>query len=432
MTVEPPPEQQDPPPLNQQLSGLTKLLSVTRELAALHQLDDVLRAVTSGVCDALSCERASLFLYDRQRDELFTRVVTELEVEEIRSSTENGIAGWVARRRKIANIPDPRLDARWNSSIDRKTGFHTRNILAAPLVSQRDERLLGVLQLLNKKDGEFDEFDEQLLEAFASHAATALERAELLDEARRSQELQVAIDVGRRIQASFLPGELFSIPGYDVATWWQPAEQVSGDYYDVLPLPDERCGLFIADVSGHGVGPSLIMATARAMLKVLTRTDSDPDVIHDNLAEALLPDLRDGRFITFLSVALDPQRHEFEFVNAGHGPAFVLRRESDRCETLGPTTLPLGFPVDENKDAGGPVVLQPGDLLVMATDGLIELPNAQRELFGGPRLQELIRRNAGKSAGEIVAAVQKAVAEFAPGTRVPDDITLMVVKRNED
>src|SRR5690606_32135360 len=127
----------------------------------------------------------------------------------------------------------------------------------------------GVLQLLNRRSGAFDEFDEKLIQAFASHAATAIERGRLMEKARKSQAMQLALEMSRSIQTGFLPRQLPAIPGYDLAAWWQPAEEVSGDYYDVIPLPDGRIGLIVADVSGHGIGPSLIMASVRAMLRVL-------------------------------------------------------------------------------------------------------------------------------------------------------------------
>lgn len=413
----------------QQLAGLTKLLAVTRGLAALHRLDDVLQAVTAGACEALSCERASLYLYDEENRELFTRVVTELEIEEIRSTIDDGITGWVARRRKIANIPDPQLDARWNSAIDRQTGFQTRNILAAPLISQHEDRLVGVLQLLNRKQGEFNPFDEQLIEAFASHAATALERSELLEEVRRSQELKVAVDVGRKIQSSFLPDEVASIPGYDVAAWWEPAEQVSGDYYDLFPLPDDRHGLVVADVSGHGVGASLIMASVRAMLRVMSRTESDPFEIVSRLAETTFADLREERFITLLMVALDPRSHTLEFANAGHGPAFVYRGGTGDFEELKATTLPLGFLEEPPPEPARRLTLEEGDILLLATDGTIERRNDRHELFGQPRLCQIVRDLADASAARIVEAVKTALRDFAPTGPPPDDMTLVIAKR---
>jgi len=415
--------------LRQQLGGSMKLVETTCRLAGQLDLDQVLETITDDVCEALDCERASLFLYDEDREELYTQVVTELEIEEIRTPIENGITGWVARRRQVANIPDPFSDARWNSSIDKQTGFHTRNILAAPLVSQRDDRLVGVLQLLNKRDAEFDEFDAQLLQAFAVHASTALERAQLLDEARRSQELETDFKIARHIQASFLPAALPEIPSYEVASWWQPAESVSGDYYDLVQLQDGRLGIVVADVCGHGVGPSLIMASVRAMLHVLTRTLSDPSRILSLLSETIAPDLNDGRFLTLIMVALDANDHTITFANAGHGPALHYQRATDEFTHLDSTSPPLGFVFDHHIGAGPGFELAPGDLLILATDGAIELKNDDRRMLGRLGLEKLIHKYRELPAKELCEALRTEIGEFHTSDDFADDVTLMILER---
>jgi phosphoserine phosphatase RsbU/P len=413
----------------QQQEALLRLLDVTCELAAHHSLEQILQTVTVGACEALGCERASLYLYDPDRREVYTRVATELEIKEIRSSVDRGVTGWVARNRELANIPDPSADPRWNSGFDKQTGFHTRNILATPIISPHDDRLLGVLQLLNKHDGPFGPFDEQMVRAFAAHAATALERASLAADAQRSHELQLAVNMGRRIQQSFLPRHLPKIPGYDVAAWWRPAESVSGDYYDVVPLPDGRLGLVVADVSGHGVGPSLLMASVRAMVHVLARMRSEPSEIVSLLAEMIAPDLEDGRFLTFLMVALDPATHQLNYANAGHGPALLFHRESQSFQILRSTSLPLGFLTEFAARDGSKLVMGPGDLLILATDGLIELVNEKGEMFGRQRLEALIREDCALAVQDLVMAIQDAVAEFLGDCNPVDDVTLMILER---
>jgi sigma-B regulation protein RsbU (phosphoserine phosphatase) len=416
----PAPEQQD---------ALLRLLDVTCELARHHTLDQILQTVTTGACEALGCERASLYLYDADRNEVYTRAVTELELEEIRSSADRGITGWVVRNRALANIPDPAADSRWNAGIDRQTGFHTRNILAAPIVASTDDRLLGVLQLLNKHGGSFGRFDEQVIRAFAAHAATALERASLVADAKLSHELQLAVNMGRRIQSSFLPRRLPEIPGYQVGAWWRPAELVSGDYYDIVPLRDGRLGLVVADVSGHGVGPSLLMASVRAMVHVLTRRRTEPGEIVPLLAETISPDLEGGTFLTMLMVALDPQTHEMTYVNAGHGPALLFHRDTRTFQSLKSTGLPLGFISDFSPIAGLKLTMGPGDLLMLATDGLIELLNDANDMFGRPRLEQLIQQNCTLAAPDLVMAIQDEIAEFLGDSQPLDDVTLMVVER---
>ena len=422
---------ESPAVIERRLNGLLALVEVTCDLAAEHRLERILNSVTRGVCAALDCERASLYLYDEQNQELRTRIVTELEISEIRTAINTGITGWVARRRKVANVPDPRVDARWNSAIDRQTGFRTRNILAAPLISVHNDRLVGVLQLLNRHTGAFDKSDERLLQAFAVHAASAIERAQLLDEARRRQELQLAADMGRSIQIGFLPQTLPDIPGYEVAAWWQPAEDVSGDYYDLVTLPDGRVGLIVADVSGHGLGPSLIMASARAMLRVLIRAYADPGEILTNLAETITLDLRDGRFITCLIVALDPRTHRLTHANAGHGPALHFQRESSRFRTFSTTGLPLGFAEDGTIESGPEIDVHPGDVILLATDGAVELMNDEKELFGTERLKQLVRANCDLTAEDLLNTIRTAIEQFNPHSNPPDDVTLLILKRTK-
>src|SRR5262249_1593136 len=152
-------------------------------------------------------------------------------------------------------------------------------------------------------------FDERVIRAFAAHVALALERRRLQDEARQADEWRRSLELGRQIQTMFLPKALPHISGYEVAASWQPAEFVSGDYYDWLPLPDGRWAFVTGDVSGHGPAAALIMATARAMLHGLTHTESDPQRCLDLLRDSVEPDLSEGRFLTFVLLALDPKSH---------------------------------------------------------------------------------------------------------------------------
>lgn len=411
------------------IGALLRLLDVALQLATEDDLSRILKIVTNGVCDAVDCERASLFVLDEQRQELFTRTATELEINEIRHPIEQGIVGWVARNRQMALVPCPQQDQRWEPSTDLRTGFVTRNILATPVVSSIDQRLVGVLQLLNKSDRGFTEFDEQLIRAFAAHAATALERRRLQEEAREAHELQHAMEMGRRIQRGFLPESLPNVPGYDVGVWWQPAEFVSGDYYDWLMLGNGQLAFALGDVSGHGLGPSLIMASVRAMLHVLSKTSSTPDDIVDLLADSISPDLKQGQFITFLLVALDSIHHRVVYSNAGHAPALHYRASTRDFERLGATRLPLGFPKLEIQDAFRDFNMEPGDILILGTDGCIEVTNSHNEMFGVSRLQELVSSHANQSANDIVGTVRDEIQTFHGRRLAPDDSTLLIVKR---
>ncbi len=410
------------------LGSLTRLLDVAVQLGVEHDLDHILRIATRGVCDAVGCERASLFLADNDKRELLTRVVTELEIEEIRHPFDRGVVGFVATSQEVLCVPDPHQDGRWDPSVDRRTGFRTSNILAAPVLSVPDRRLLGVLQLLNKPSG-FDPLDERLVQAFAAHVAIALERCRLEEEARRHEALRQSLETGRRIQSTLLPAELPAIPDYEVAAWWQPAEFVSGDYYDWLPQDNGEWSFVIGDVSGHGLPAAILMASVRAMARVLSQTESDPQAFVEILRESIAADLSNGWFITLLCVTIDPQAHRARMWNAGHGPAYIVRAEEGTCEKIVATTTPLGFPCVPSASGLITAALAPGDLVLMGTDGVIEVTDATGTMFGVTRLLDVVRECRHESPSAIVSAVADAVQSFHKLPAPPDDSTLVIVRR---
>lgn len=417
--------------LRQRLLGLNTLLTVTRDLAAEIDTHRILERITIGACRALECDRASLYRYDPDTDELYTSVVTELEISEIRHTLDYGISGYVARHRLAQIVNDPQNDPRWNRGVDLRTGYHTRNILAAPLISLHDSALLGVLELINKQGDPFEQFDVDLIAGFGQHAAVALDRARLIEELKRTNEMEASLHVAREIQRGFMPQRLPQIPGYEIASWWYPNQAVGGDYCDVLRLADGRLGLIVADVSGHGIGPSLLMASVRSGLRALALERSAADELLRLLARALAPDLQNGRFITMVVVDLDPLAHRVEYANAGHAPALHYAKAADRFSVLEPTGLPLGV-LDEPDYGKAPCLrMEPGDLIVLCTDGIVEAMDLDDNQFGVGRLQALIRRNAAEPTAQLVERIGEAVSAHYVGENPPDDLTILAARRVE-
>lgn len=417
--------------LKQRLTALENLLDVTRYLAQEIDLTAVLEGVTRESSEALSCERASLYQYDAKRDELYTRVAMDLEIGEIRKPLGQGISGDVARTRKLANVPDPAADPRWDSTVDRATGYQTRNILAVPLLAMHDGALLGVLELLNKRDGRFSAFDEEVAVAFSQHAAAALDRARLVAELRERSAIEVSLNVARDIQRGFMPHRLPSIAGYELATWWFPNQAVGGDYCDVIKLGKHKFGLVIADVSGHGLGPSLLMASVRAALRALAVEHWEPDVLLKLLGESMAADLQDGRFITLALVELDPACHMIEFANAGHAPALHYQSAQGKFHPLEATGLPLGVLDEPDYERGAPLLLEQGDIVLLCTDGIVEAMDHDDQQFGQQRLEQIVREHAGAPVADIVRRVGESVERHYVGESPPDDLTILAIRRNQ-
>jgi len=425
--------------LHEHIAGLQVVLDVTRELAAEKDLESLLDLIIQRASEALRCERASLFLFDDERQELYTHSVTQLDegVETIRMPIDKGIVGLVARERRIEHVAAPYDHPEFNPEYDQLTGFHTRNILAAPLIAWGDEeKLLGVLQLINRTDGSFDDADSQLLAAFAAHAAVAVDRAILTRHYEEKRKLLVELDLAKQIQTNLLPRELPDIPDYEFAAISQAADATGGDYYDVIPQqPSGRIGLVVADVSGHGFGPSLLMATARAILRGIAKRETAPDVLVSELADALFDDLKSNRrFITLLYGTLDPTSHTFRYANAGHGPvALHLQARSGQVHSLVEDEA-RGFPLgwfEESYAACQPVTLAPGDLLVLGTDGLVETRRDSQQ-FGIGRFCDLLLEHHREPLPDILDKAKSATIEFNESDSLDDDLTLLIVRRREN
>ena len=409
------------------LPGLNRLLEVTRVLAQEIDLSRALDAIVKEASHALQCERALLYQYDSKRDTLFTAAGTDVPVH---LRIDQGIAGFVARQRQMVNVPDAAADPRWDRTYDQAAGYSTKSILAVPLVAARDGRLLGVLEMLNNEGGPFDSDDESLAIAFSNHAAAALDRSRLVGEIQQRKELEASLNIAREVQRRFMPSQMPQIPGYEAATWWFPNEAVGGDYCDVIPLTDGRLAFCIADVCGHGLGPSLLMASVRASLRTLLLRETSPQVLLESLGRALVDDFQNGAFVTMILAVLDPRSHHVRFANAGHAPAMLYRAESRSFVELESTGLPIGV-IDQPDCPLGPVLtMHPGDIVVLGTDGIIESMDQRGVQFGNERLQECIIQGASGPLPELVRNIGRAVELHYVGDSPPDDLTLLALRRN--
>lgn len=273
----------------------------------------------------------------------------------------------------------------------------------------------------------------QVLAAAVGAGVTRLEaEAEALRRRLELEQMQFQLHVARDIQAAFFPRQLPDLAGYELVAHTQPADAVGGDYYDCLPLADGRLGLAVADVSGHGLGPSLLMSGLRSALRGLATVEDEPARLLTRLNEALFDDLTPRhRFISVLYGVLDPTEHVFRYANAGHGPAVLhLAADQLRFASLAEDAAqgcPLGIVRDEYGSCQ-PVRLAPGDLLVLASDGVVET-RRQKESFGLERLRALLTEHRAAPLEKLRDAIIQAVTSFHPANRPDDDLTLLVLRR---
>jgi phosphoserine phosphatase len=219
-----------------QIEKLRCILDISRRLAATTDLDELLSMIIEAARQVLDCERATIFLYDPERHELFSRVATA--AESIRFPADRGIAGAAATQGAVVNVPDAYADPRFNPQIDRETGFRTRNLLTLPL-ENLDGDLMGVLQALNKPAGPFDRTDEDLACVLGAQAGVALHRWRLLEEFAAKQRMARDLELARTIQQAQFPEDAPVVPGYQIAGWNRPADETAAIATTSSPCPTD-------------------------------------------------------------------------------------------------------------------------------------------------------------------------------------------------
>lgn len=274
-----------------------------------------------------------------------------------------------------------------------------------------------------KSEGPTDEVGKLYLAIDQMAAELQEQQKQLLEQERYRQELEL----GSRIQQSMLPQMPPVLDGLDIAFYLKPADEVGGDYYDLVPLDSSRLAIAIGDVNGHGLGAALLMAMAKSAFHMQVGRDPDAATVITGLNEMVFSATAERRFMTFFYALLDLQERRLHYANAGHHYPYHLQARDGRLASLKPSAYPLGvrpntqFPVREAE-------VLPGDVLVFYTDGIIEAQSPQGEEFGFERLEELIWLHQRQSAEKIREAILASLREFQAGQPQDDDVTLMVLK----
>jgi PAS domain S-box-containing protein len=406
---------------------LAAVHAVTSALARSASLEEAAAPVLQTVGENLRCDLGVLWQVDGAADVLRCAAVwhvpgsevTEFErfSRQITFARYEGLPGraWgTGEPAWVAEAPFPRsVAAQRNEPC---------GALAFPLMSDADT--LGVLEFfspdLRQPDGDLFPMVTDL----GSQIAQFIERreAERVVHAR-AEEFSLA----RTIQQGLLPKAPPVLPGLEIAGASHPTQETGGDYFDFIPMPDGQWGIAIGDASGHGIAAALLIAETRAYLRALALTQTDPGSILRLVNGRLAEDISTDHFVTLFLAQLDPRTGSLVYSNAGHWPGYVLDAQGNVKLVLKSTSLPLGLYPGGDFSNGPPVTLDPGDLVFLFSDGIIEAPSGAGQLFGmGPAL-EVVCAHRHEPPGEIIAALLHQVREWSQGVQV-DDMTAIVIK----
>src|SRR5713101_4065857 len=283
---------------------------------------------------------------------------------------------------------------------------------------------LGVLYLDSKRPTAFSKLDRQILDALGTDAASILDNARLVERERERQRLEQEIGIARDIQQALLPKNFREYPHLHVSGVNFPCLSVGGDYFDVFPLDDKRTAFLLADVSGKGLGAALLTTMLQGALSGMT-LGTDPARVFNHINRFLCDHSEVGRYATMFFGILDPEGH-LEFINAGH-PSPILIRRGVAEEAFTEGSYPAGL-IPEAEYTAVCLKLQPGDTLVLFSDGVTETMDPDEQMFGIARLRELLTGQLECPLEQLQKCVLEAVENFTRGAHQADDLTLLIVR----
>ncbi len=408
---------------------LEQLIEAAKSLNSTLDLNELLDMLVDFALQITDGDRGTVYIIDDTTQEMWTRVAKGLDGLSrvtIRMPIGKGIAGYVAATGDTINIPDAYLDPRFNPDYDRQTGYRTASILCLP-IRVKSGKIIGVFQLLNKKDGVFTEDDARIMSAFSVHAAIALENARLYEQEREKIRIERDLLAAREVQMGLLPAQLPAVAGYEFAATAMPAREVAGDLYDFIRLDPAHYGISIGDVSGKGLPAALLMAHIQGSVRDVAHEATDAGTCVTMLNQRLVVTTAPEKFVTLVYGVLDAQEHVFRYCNAGHNPPYHVAASGAVTELPAGGTI-LGI-VDGMEYTQESIAFAPGDTLVLYTDGISEAMNARKELLGDDRLREICAEQRGMSAMTVREAILDAVMKHQGGEPAADDMTVLVIRR---
>lgn len=420
---------QDQGELEKVTAALLTLNGLSKGLAQILDATELLQEIPARVLGLFpDGARAALLLKEPDGSRLIPRATKRAKGSdkgEIKVS--NTILDHVVQKREAVLSLDAQMDSRFQHGKSVQA-LGARSIMCAPLV-WRDE-VVGALCVDADRLGAFSRIDLQLLNGIADQCAVALGVSSLHAEIAKRQRLAHDLQLAERIQRSFLPSEPPQLPGYGFAVSYTAAEQIGGDFYDFIPLPRNRLGIVVADISGKGISAALHMARFSRDLRFFTVAEPDPIAVLAQMNRAVLEAGRDNMFVTMIFVTLDLISGIATVANAGHMPPIIQNARGEVEHHDDVSGLPLGILPDAEYTSHR-FDLDHGDTMLLFSDGLNEAMSPTRELFGMKRLSEALASGPPRPKA-IVERMLAAIKRHARGAPASDDTTLVCVGRDPD
>jgi serine phosphatase RsbU (regulator of sigma subunit) len=407
---------------------LEALVVASETLNRASGLDDILQSILELIKAQLGCERATIFLEDRRTEKLHARQMTGSTPVEIVLEKGTGVAGYVAETGESVLLNDVRSDTRFDPSIDQRTGFITRNMLCVPL-RKPEGSLMGSVQAINARSGDFTGADLSYLESFAALAAIAVEREQLAQDAFRARLLSTELELGRKIQERLLPtpGKINLPKPFSAWGTSQACFDVGGDAYDALVLPTGECAFWVADVSGKGIGAALLMTTLQTELRTLVRVENNLSRLATELDARVTVAAPLGTYATLFLGVLNAETEKLRYINAGHVPPLWVNSQTEEKRAFIVSGKLIGLALGDNSYEEGEISFRKGERLAVFSDGVTDAENTSGETYEEIGVASAHARLRQTDVEETGRAFFEELDRFRIGAPAKDDTTYLIV-----
>lgn len=408
------------------IDKLRLLLDITKTISRSLDLDEVLNLVMDTLASLLPYDAAGIYLIEKPSDASpFTFKSTVIRGYQLKALIKprlklgEGFIGTVAQTGQPLLAPDVSRDKRYFKAREL-----TRSEMVAPIIS--NDRVIGVFDLESDELDAYSQDDLAVLKLLASQVAIIIEKVRLHEQMAEKKRLQGQLEVARQVQLELLPKADPEMPGFDISAYIFPTEEVSGDYYDWVQIYEDQIGVVVADAVGKGIPAALLMAFLRASLRSAIQVGYAPNIAFSKVSELLRDSTEENQFITSIYGILDTTNKSFVFSNAGHNPPLLIKPNGEyRYVEYGDT--PLGM-FDDTHYHQHFIRFEPGQVMVIYTDGITEAANSVGEEYGNERLAKRVLEGIDLPAKQMIDHIRKAVADFTERKFLDDDGTLFVIK----
>lgn len=407
---------------------LRMLLDITKTISRSLDLDEVLNLVMDTLSSLLPYDAAGIYLIDFEpanagpyvfKSKAIRGYEISFDLIEPRLKMGEGFLGTVAQTSKAIISHDVSKDPRYFAARER-----TKSEMLAPIIS--NDLVIGVFDLESDVVNAYTEDDLAILQLLTSQVAIIIEKVRLHEQVVEKKRIQAQLEIARKVQLELLPESDPEIENFDISAYIFPAEEVSGDYYDWVKVSDDQIGIVVADAVGKGIPAALLMSFLRASLRSYIQIGYAPHIAFSMVSGLLSDSIRDNQFITAVYGMLDSTNKTFVFSNAGHNPPLLIKADGEyRFVEYG--DMPLGMFPDLHYHQHF-IRFEPGQVMVIYTDGITEATNPNGEEYGNDRFAKRVLDGIDLPAKKLIDHIRKGVADFSEGKFLNDDGTLFIVK----